>query len=393
MAKKKKIPLISSEELNQNLAPYAKRFLECHKSDGLGILDKGAIAAEVHREADEVNMLSELGTWFPEMADMKLGSAMNCLALHRFWTIDRPGVAEKLPARYFTKKGVSKLIYACRLERAREKAVKNGTAKNLGRYRGLDISTAGIEFVLADPDEQIEILVNPVKELESIMKRPKPVSRKKPIVADDPSISDLKSVKSASKAELQGMVTQLLTVLDSTNAEKEQFRLQRDFARTIIKLRLPEEYDAILANEDALDPDVPSELHLSTSAVDMGDKEEDPADTAAAPLVVVADGTNASEILLDEVTGGAASQVHGPNGQDIDDVLPADLDPEMAQENAETNEDSIEIEEIPMDIGPAVDEGDPTMPWNKPIAKRATSLVEAEARRGVGSSVSTIAAR
>jgi hypothetical protein len=158
--------------------------------------------------------------------------------------------------------------------------------------------------------------------------------------------------------------------------EIDQLRLQRDFARTIIKSRLPEEYDAILANQDALDPDVPSELHLSTSAVDMGDKEEDPADTAAAPLVVVADGTNASEILLDEVTGGAASQVHGPNGQDIDDVLPADLDPDMAQENAET-----------------VDEGDPVMPWNKPIAKRATSLVEAEARRGVGSSVSTIAAR
>ena len=175
--------------------------------------------------------------------------------------------------------------------------------------------------------------------------------------------------------------------------EIDQLRLQRDFARTIIKLRLPEEYDAILANQDALDPDGPSELHLSTSAVDMGDKEEDPADTADAPLVVVADGSNASEILLDEVTGGAASQVHGPNGQDIDDVLPAVLDPDIAQENAETKEDSIDIEEIPMDIGPNVDDGDPVMPWNKPIAKRATSLVEAEARRGVGSSVSTIAAR
>jgi len=162
---------------------------------------------------------------------------------------------------------------------------------------------------------------------------------------------------------------------------------------TIIKLRLPEEYEAILANKAALDPDVSSELHLSNSAVDMGDKEVDPADTAAAPLVVVADDTNASEILLDEVTGGAASQVHGPNGQDIDDLLPADLDPEMAQENAETNEDSIDIEEIPMDISPNVDEGDPVMPWKRPIVKRATSLVEAEARMGAGSPVAAITAQ
>jgi hypothetical protein len=198
-------------------------------------------------------------------------------------------------------------------------------------------------------------------------------------VTDSQATEALKEGKSGSKGALLKEIAQL--------------RLQRDYALTIIKLRLPEEYEAILANKAALDSDVPSELHLSTSAVDMGDKEEDPADTAAAPLVVVADGTNASEILLDEVTGGAASQVHGPNGQDIDDVLPANLDPEMAQENAETNEDSIDIEEIPMDIGPNVDEGDPVMPWKRPIVKRATSLVEAEARMGAGSPVATIAAQ
>jgi len=57
-----------------------------------------------------------------------------------------------------------------------------------------------------------------------MMKRPKPVSRKKPNVKDSPSCSGIQNVMSASKAALQGMVTQLLSDLDIANAEKEQLR-------------------------------------------------------------------------------------------------------------------------------------------------------------------------
>ena len=308
----------------------------------MGILDKGAIAAEVHREADEVNMLSELGTWFPEMADMKLGSAMNCLALHRFWTIDRPGMAETLPARYFTKKGVSKLIYACRLERAREKAVKNGTAKNLGRYRGLDISTAGIEFVLADPDEQIEILVNPVKELESIMKRPKPVSKKTPIVTDDPSPSDLRNIKSASKTELQGMVTQLLTDLDSANAEKEQLRLELD--------------EALLALRQDIGSHEPSLVNLQVSIPVNGDMPALVPDTSDTPKATAVD-------IPEEAL----------------DFESSDADP--------VNDDVFDIVDVALDDAAPVTEDVPKVALEK-LSARATSLAAAHYGIGQGASIS-----